>query len=215
MKFKNFESKPPFMIEIKNGEYKKIFPEEFMNNPFVYVNRYGKNIKKGEKKINETGRVREDPDAVKDLPVWEKDGKKIHCVAKMINPEKGEVGLSSNPFYEYEVLEYLEQQGLPAAKPIAKIESSTKSFFLSEKIEGIRWSEKNILSEWTDEEKERIKGAIEQKMNNLKELFEKHGVIRTWKLKDMVFQIDFEKRELINLVPTDWERTKIIKNTQE
>ena len=45
----------------------------------------------------------------------------------------------------------------------------------------------------------------------MKSLFEQSGVVRGWKLKDMVFQIDVENKKVISVVPTDWERTKIIK----
>ncbi len=98
------------------------------------------------------------------------------------------------------------------AKPIAKIEEGDIFIFLSEKIDGLRWSEKEELKDWTEEEKKQILDDAEREMGRLKKLFEKKGVQRTWKLKDMVFHIDFEKRKLKGLTPTDWERTKIIQN---
>lgn len=45
-------------------------------------------------------------------------------------------------------------------------------------------------------------------MEQLKKKFEEAGIIRTWKLKDMVFDIDIENKTIRSIVPTDWERTK-------
>ena len=41
------------------------------------------------------------------------------------------------------------------------------------------------------------------------------GIIRKWKLKDMVLDVDFESKKVVGITPTDWERTKINSNKLE
>ncbi len=83
-----------------------------------------------------------------------------------------------------------------------------------ERIPGVRWSERDSLNlkekGYSDEDIQQLMNSAEQKMNDLKIQFEQAGVMRGWKLKDMVFQIDIENKKIVRLVPTDWERTKIM-----
>ena len=69
LEFPKFESTPESFIKIEK-EFEDFIPEEFLNDPVGYFEKEGQNIKQGEKKFDETGRIREDPTAVKDLPVW-------------------------------------------------------------------------------------------------------------------------------------------------
>ena len=203
-------------VEIK-PKFANFVPEEFLNNPVGYFEREGKNIKTGEKKIDEEGMVREDPTAVKDLPVWKnKDGREILTVGKKVNIDKGAVAESNDPFYEYKILERLAKIGLPAAKPIAKVEQDGVHIIVMERIPGIRWPEKENLKlkeqGFSDEDILALMAEAEQKMNELKIRFEQSGIVREWKLKDMIFQIDFENKKITAVIPTDWERTKIVEN---
>ena len=60
----------------------------------------------GEIKYDETGRIREDPTAVKDLPIWKNtEGVEIQTVGRRVNATKGVVRESGDPFYEYKILE--------------------------------------------------------------------------------------------------------------
>ncbi len=83
-----------------------------------------------------------------------------------------------------------------------------------ERIPGIRWSEKDNLNlkdrGYSDEDIAILMTEAEQKMMELKIQFEEAGIVRNWKLKDMVFQIDFENKKVTSMIPTDWERTKIV-----
>ena len=82
-----------------------------------------------------------------------------------------------------------------------------------EKIPGVRWSEKDALhlKEWgySQEDIEHLKAEAEQQMAELKDRFDEAGVMRSWKLKDMVFDVDVEGKRIRKITPTDWERTKI------
>jgi len=205
-------------IEIE-PQYKEFVTEEFKNDPLGYFEREGKNIKSGEIKIDNDGVVREDPTAVKDLPPWKNyKGEEIFTVGRRVNISKGSVGDSGDPFYEYKILEQLQRLGLPAARPIAKAEQADSHLIVMERIPGIRWSERDSLrlkeNGYSEEEISALIAEAESKMNNLQEIFTKAGVIRGWKLKDMVFQIDIINRKILSITPTDWERTKIIEQTQ-
>ena len=83
-------------------------PANFTVDPIGYIEREGKNIKNGDKKVDENDVTIEDPTAVKDLPVWKNEqGADLLTVAKIVNTNKAMVSKSGDPFYEYEVLKYL------------------------------------------------------------------------------------------------------------
>jgi hypothetical protein len=196
-------------------KYQEFIPDEFTNDPLGYFESEGKNIKTGERKIDEGGVVREDPTAVKDLPGWKNNqGEEIHTVGRRVNISKGNVGESGDPFYEYKILERLQEMGLPAAKPVAKAEQGENHLIVMERIPGTRWSERDTLKLKENGYSALLREA-ENKMNELQDIFTKKGVIRGWKLKDMVFQIDVENRKMLSITPTDWERTKIVETQQQ
>jgi len=190
-------------------------PEDFKDNPFDYVKSFGVNIKNGERKIDDVGAVREDPNAVKLLPKWQFRESEFIPVAKIINLLKGEVGNSEDPFYEYNIIRHIRSLGLPAPEPILSVEKDGEYMFLTKKVSGINWYERDLLKldekGWTEED---IAGFLRQaqiKMEELAKTFEAQGIIRSWKLKDMVFEIDLDKKTIISVVPTDFERTRIKK----
>ncbi|HVV15226.1 MAG TPA: hypothetical protein VHD55_02420 [Candidatus Paceibacterota bacterium] len=208
------ESSPKPSVEVES-EFAEFVPQDFLNDPVGYFERGGKNIKTGEVKYDEAGALREDPTAVKDLPVWtNSNGIEILTVGRRVNTIKGAVGESGDPFYEYKILEKLMEIGLPAARPIAKAEQGGTHIIVMERIPGVRWSERESLNlkekGYSDEDIATLISEAEQKMDGLKTRFDEAGVIRSWKLKDMVFEIDIENKKVISIVPTDWERTKII-----
>lgn len=207
------EGEPKAKVEVESG-YEQFIPAEFRNDPVGYFEREGKNVKTGEIKYDETGRVREGPTSVKDLPMrHDQEGNELDTVARRVNIEKGEIGKSQDPFYEYKVLELLQELRLPAAKPVAKAEQENNHLIVMEKIPGIRWSEKDVLHlqerGYSDEDIEDLKKQAEGQMAELQSQFEEAGIIRGWKLKDMVFDIDVEGKWVRKIIPTDWERTKI------
>ena len=210
-KFNDQEKISLAKIEVESG-FADFVPQEFFIDPDGYFESKGVNIKKGEKKIDETGRVREDPTAVKDLPNWKnKEGQELAVVGKRIDITKGKTGESGDPFYEYKILEKLAQMGLPAARPIAKVEQADKKIIVMERIPGIRWSERDSLVHdkgFSKKEAEDLMVQAERMMNDLKKKFDDAGITRKWKLQDMVFQIDYENKKFLSVVPTDWERTK-------
>lgn len=201
------ESVRNIKVEKEDG-LDSFFPADFMDDPIGYFNREGKNIKKGEKKIDDKGVIRDDPSAVKDLPTWKnEEGQVLDTVGKLVNITKDHVEKSGDPFYEYKILQMLKQLRLSAAKPVASVEQDGAYLILMERIPGLRWHEledlglKNIGF---------LKLEAEQEMGKLEERFKELGIIRKWKLKDMVIQISPDTGHIISVVPTDWERTKVI-----
>jgi len=189
-------------------------PVGFKDDPVAYFEREGANIKEGETKYDETGKVREDPTAVKDLPVWRnRAGVELETVAKRVNLEKGETGKSEDPFYEFKILELLRELGLPSASPIAKVGSGTDHLIVMEKVPGLRWTEKDFVKlrklGYSEEDMQDLKEQAEEQMSRLEFQFKDAGIIRGWKLKDMIFDIDLKNKKVNKITPIDWERTKV------
>lgn len=219
MSFKNstFKSrkklKPKIKIEIEMG-YEAFVPEEFRQNPIGYFESKGKNIKEGEARRDKTGRAREDPAAVKELPAWtDNSGNKLKIIGKMINIEKGEIGKSGDPFYEYKVIKIINEVGLPASKTVAKAQQGDTYLIIMEKVSGIGWYEKEALElkakGYSEEDIKNLKKQAEEQTEELRKKFDKAGIKRSWKLKDMIFDIDIDNKRIRKIIPTDWERTKI------
>lgn len=200
-------------IEVEQ-KYEDFLPQEFQQDPFNYFEKYGKNIKSGEIKYSENGKISEDPTAVKELPLWtDGTGKNLQVIGKKVNTKKGEIAKSDNPFYEYEVLQLLNDLELPAPKPIAKIKNQDRYIFLMEKVSGIGGHEKDILKlkefGYTDKDIDDLKDQAENQIEILKSRFEEAGIYRKWAIKDMIFDIDINSKAINKITPTDWERTKI------
>lgn len=211
------EAFPAPRVEIEPA-FADFAPQEFLADPLGYFERTGKNIKTGAIKYDEAGKVREDPTAVKDLPVWRNaSGQEIAVVGRRVNTAKGAVQESGDPFYEYGVLQRLAQLDLPAARPIAKAEQGGVHLIVMERIPGIRWSEKEQLElkGYSAADVDKLLEEAQWQMADLEERFTAAGVLRSWKLKDMVFQIDVENKKIDSLTPTDWERTKIREDKKE
>ncbi len=207
------ELEPKAGIEIEPG-YNNFVPKEFKQNPIEYFESKGQNIKPGEIRRDELGKIREDPTAVKEFPIWsDTTGNELRTIGKKVNVEKGRIGESGDPFYEYKIMEIVDSVGLPVSKPIAKAEQQGTYLIVMEKVEGIDWYGKNALKlkekGYSDEDIEGLKRQAEKQMCELKNRFEEAGIIRSWKLKDMVFDIDVENKRIRKIIPTDWERTKI------
>jgi len=80
-----------------NPEFESIVPEMFLRTPMVYFETHGVNIKQGDVERDETGRITEDPTAVKDLPIWNgPQGQTIHFIGKRVNVDV--------PLREYSVI---------------------------------------------------------------------------------------------------------------
>jgi len=210
---KSQEPEPKTKIAIASG-FEGFVPDEFKQNPIDYFENNGQNIKSGDIKRDETGRVREDPTAVKELPVWtDAGGQVLWTIGKKVNIEKGKIGESGDPFYEYKIMEAVRSADLPASRPIAKVKQQGQYLIVMEKIQGIGWHGENLLKfkekGYSDEDVENLEKQAETMMLELQQRFEEAGIIRGWKLKDMIYDIDIENKRIKGVIPIDWERTKI------
>lgn len=192
--------------------FRDFVPNAFLESPIGYFEKYGRNIKEGGIEFDDSGAVKEDPTAVKDLPIWENAaGEKIYPVGKRVNLAKGKVAAANDPFYECRIMDYVRSRGLPCAQVIATASERNEYLIVMENIPGLRWSYRRILKKhgWSDEEVDEIHARGEAMMTALQKRFEAEGIIRGWKMSDMIFDIDIGAKRLNGLVPVDWERTKI------
>lgn len=210
-------------IEV-NRAYENFLPQTFKEDPGAYFNEHGKQVKPGEiTTYNEKGQILENPDSVKDFPAWtDSENNELVTVCKRINTERGETKKAQDPFYEYKILELLQELNLPAAKPIAKIEQNETCFIVMEKIPGLRWNEVNTLRNvelgFSEDDFKNLKIQVSEEMDRLKDIFSKAGIMRqpvaemglsSWEMKDMVFDINLKNKKLLKITPTDWEITTI------
>jgi len=199
-------------VESKQG-LESFVPEGFKSEPVKYFEEKGQNIKSGEIKYHEDGTVREDPSAVKDFPNWVNSvGQQIEVVGKRVNEDKAQVGETGDPFYEYKVMEMVNEVGLPAPRPIAKAEQGDQHLFVMEKAPGIRWNERQKVLQaggMSKDDIEKWEETAREKMAILAETFEEYGIKRGWKEQDMVFDVDPVNKGIRKITVTDWERTKI------
>ncbi len=197
-----------------NPSFADFLPEEFTSDPLAYFREKGVNIKSGETTYDANGVIDEDPHAVKDLPAWTNAaGETLFTVAKKVNTEKAQIQKQADPFYEYRVMEILQKIGLPAPRPIAKIEQSGVYLIIMERVAGIRWVNNDIRflkdKGYTAEDLARLEAEANEMMLALSARYEAAGIIRKWKLRDMVFDIDIDQKKLRSMTPVDWERTKL------
>lgn len=209
----SFESKIEIKLEIEKG-FETFVPEDFKQDPFGYFESKGKNIKSGEAEYNDDGLIVEDPTATKDLPVWtDEKGVELHTVGKKVNTVKSQVGKSEDPFYEYKVMEIAREFGLPAPIPVAKVEAGDNYLLVMQKVSGLRWTDEGMKpihnAGLSDDEKQDLLLQAQGLIDGIKEQYEKIGLYRNWKMKDMVFNVDIQNRKVLSVIPTDWERTKI------
>jgi len=207
------ESAPKAKVEIESI-FDSFVPEEFRSGPIKYFEEKGTNIKSGETKRDEAGRVREDPTAVKDFPVWKNtEGAELYTVGKRVNTGKAKVGLSGDPFYEYRIMEIAQELGLPAPRPVAKVEEGGSHLIVMGRVNGVRWSDRDSLhlneKGYSVKDIEKLKQQAQLMTEELGQRFEGMGIIRRWHVKDMVFDIDIEGKTVRAITPTDWERTTI------
>lgn len=198
-------------VEIEPG-FEAFVPDVFRQGPVEYFECVGKDIKR--KDIGQREVPANDAVLVKELPSWEdKNGKTVCAIAKRIDPNRAECGPSKDPFHEYEIIKAVNCIGIPAPKPIAKAKQKGFCLILTEKIPGISWYDKDAfhLKEhgYTDAEIFGLYQQAEKMMYELKDRCDKAGVIREWKMQDMVFDIDIDKRMIHGMVPTDWRWTEI------
>lgn len=208
----NIESTPTTKIETAPG-YEGVLPEDFTADPFRYFETRGRNIKSGEVEYGPDGEVSEDPTATKDLALRDTSGGEKHVVAKKVNTIKSQVGKSGDPFYEYSIMQLAREFGLPAPRPIAKISRGGEHLILMERVAGIRWTDAGMTpiheSDLTPADKQAMLAQAEDIVARIAEQYAAIGLSRNWKMKDMIFHVDIPNRKVLDVTPTDWERTKI------
>ncbi|MCW1888526.1 MAG: hypothetical protein KIH67_003145 [Candidatus Moranbacteria bacterium] len=212
--------KPKTKLSIEPG---LVVPEAFRESPWQYFEEHGLNIKPGETEHKEDGSIKEDPTAVKCLPVWhDQEGNSIRVIAKKINPAKGEAAKTGNPWHETDVMMRVAEAGLPVARLLAITEDEGQYLFFTERVAGFTVYDTAMLDEkfaahdYTKEDVEELKSQVQREMELLKNKLEAEGIVREkWKIQDMIFEIDFAERKVTKVTPVDWERTKLLPKNKE
>ncbi|MBP9747418.1 hypothetical protein KBD13_00590 [Patescibacteria group bacterium] len=207
------EQTEPVQLSIELA-FEDLVPATFRADPFLYFQEEGRNVKQGDIQYKDDGTIREDPTAVKDLPNWKSSsGEIIGVVGKRVNIQKSQIAKTGDPFYEYRVMQYVRSLGLPAPAPIATASQGNNHLIIMERIPGFRVINDigQQLKElrYTDNDLHRLKQEAERLMREIEERFTREGIERTWKLSDMVVDIDPLTKTIRSMTPTDWERTKI------
>lgn len=204
-------------VEIDSNKYFSNFiPDSFKEDPFSYFEKEGRKIKEGDVKFDESGEVKEDPTAVVDFPVWQDDsGNCLELVAKRVNIKKAQISREDDPFYEYRVMEIVRHLNLPCPTPILKVRKGSDCMIVMEKVKGFRLVGKDLeelKSRINPDKIPKLKSKAEDMMADLKKRFEDAGIIRGFKLTDMILDFDFSDENnptIKSMTPVDWERTKI------
>ena len=84
----------------------QFLPSDFVADPMEYFDRRGTRVRRGTVvTYNAAGRIDDDPNAVRDFPVWSNPrGEQLRVVGKRVNTKKSMVRRFANPFYEYRVM---------------------------------------------------------------------------------------------------------------
>lgn len=186
-------------------KFEKFIPDNFKTDPFAYFESHGKAFRTGDKLVDETGVVQDDPGAVRAFPAWRHGNESLHVVAKIVNRKKAKQLGYDDDLHEWKVLVKICEMGLPCAQPVGWVEQNGEYLILTEKIEGLHFERFKDLDPDTI-------SKFHEAMEEIKKRFEEHGVERNWYLKDMVVVYNKETGEVEKIVPTDWERTKIIES---
>jgi len=164
--------------------------DKFIKEPIAYFKKYGENIKAGTTIYDENGKIKDDPNAVKNI-------KTLNIVGKHININKGQVLKSGYIFYEAIIISYAQACGLHGPNLIGIARNYDYNLFFTEKINGIRGN--NL--------EEQLLPTAMRLCEELRIQYEKKGLIRKFKMKDMIF--DIQNNQIIKIIPTDFERTKL------
>ncbi|MFC1640653.1 hypothetical protein ACFL2D_01240 [Patescibacteria group bacterium] len=194
-------------------EYARFLPGEFEQDPFGYFEEVGVNVKENSKQDFSEKHLAS-LEKVKDFPNWvDEAGNEIEVVGKKIRVDKSEVGKSGDPFYEYRVIKMVRELGLPGPVPIAKAAKGEDHLIVMERLQGYRTMspdrERLRQESVTDEDYDDLVKQIMEKLEEMKQRYAEAGIVRAWKPKDMIYDIDTKKKKIVGVTPTDWERTHI------
>jgi len=179
-------------------------------NAVEVIERGGKNLQRETARpILENGILPTDDNSrIREIILRRKDGTEIPVVSKRVSLTK----VRREPFEEFQILQRVQQEGLPGPKPIATIEARGNKYILMEKVEGIP------LKKITPETLQKYFGqsdvqshiyTIKAKVEELKQRYAQSGIIREdWDPKDLIASYNSETQEWV-VTPVDFEKTKL------
>ena len=179
-------------------------------NAVEVIERSGKNLQREtERPILENGVLPTDDNSrIREVVLMRKDGTEIPVVSKRISLTK----VRREPFEEFQILQKVQQEGLPGPKPIATVEARGNRYILMEKVEGTPFKKitPETLQKFLGQEDVRSHiDTIKTKVEELKQRYTQSGIIRKdWDPKDLIASYNSETQEWV-VIPVDFEKTKL------
>jgi len=199
----------PFRAE-PTQDFQDLDFSDLEKNAVEIIEKRGKNLQRDtERPILENGVLPTDDNSrVREFVLKRKDGTEISLVSKRISLTK----VCREPFEEFQILQRVQQEGLPGPRPVAKIEARGNRYILMEKIEGIPL--KKITPETLQKYlgQKDVQGHIDKikaKVNELKRQYAQSSIIRKdWNPKDLIVSYNPETKDW-TVIPVDFEKTKL------
>ncbi len=179
-------------------------------NAVEVIERGGKNLQREtERPILENGVLPTDDNSrIREVILRRKDGTEIPVVSKRISLTK----VRREPFEEFQILQRVQQEGLPGPKPVATIEARGNRYILMEKVEGIplkKVTPETLQKYFGQSDVQSHIDTIKVKVEELKQRYAQSGIVREdWDPKDLIASYNSETQEWA-VTPVDFEKTKL------
>lgn len=200
----------PFHAELTQ-DFQDLDLSSLKKNAIEVIEKGGRNLQRDiERPILENGILPTDDNSrVREIVLKRKDGTEIPITSKRISLTK----VRREPFEEFQILQRVQQEGLPGPKPIAMIEARGNRYILMEKIDGIPYKKiavETLQKYLGQEDVQNHIDRIRVKIKELKKQYDaQNSVIRKdWSFKDLIVSYDNEEKDWI-ITPVDFEKTKL------
>jgi hypothetical protein len=134
----------------------------------------------------------------------------LSVIAKLVCPEKLEMpdrlgAPLRDPLFEIKVLGWARALGLPAAEAVGYARWGSTAMIMYLKVRGhtLRGADAPPMLPAAV-----LEPALEQAVSALRPAYERVGIRRRWRTKDLVFRLD-DLGNVTDPVPIDWERASI------
>jgi hypothetical protein len=199
----------PFRAE-PTPDFQELDFSTLEENVVEVIERGGKNLQREtERPILENDVLPTDDNSrIREVALKRKNGTEISVVSKRISLTK----VRREPFEEFQILQKVQQEGLPGPKPIATIEARGNRYILMEKVEGIplkKITPETLQKYFGQSEIQGHIDTIKAKVEELKQRYTQSGIIREdWDPKDLIASYNSETQEWV-VTPVDFEKTKL------
>lgn len=199
----------PFRAE-PTQDFQELDFSTLEENAVEIIEKGGKNLQRDtERPILENDVLPTDDNSrIREVVLKRKDGTKVSLVSKRISITK----VRREPFEEFQILQRVQQEGLPGPKPIATLEARGNQYILMEKVEGIplkKITPETLQKYFGQENIQSHIDKIKTKVDDLKQRYAQSGIIREdWDPKDLIASYNAETQDW-TITPVDFEKTEL------